>query len=51
MPADLLREEEPFDAIHVGAGADSLPMELVDKMKAPSRMVIPVGPRGRQVGG
>jgi hypothetical protein len=48
--ADLLRDEEPFVAIHVGAGAESLPMELVDKMQVSARMVIPVGPRGHQVG-
>lgn len=33
----------PYDAIHVGAAPDRLPESLVDQLKAPGRMFIPVG--------
>ena len=33
----------PFDAIHVGAAAQQLPQSLVGQLKAPGRMVVPVG--------
>jgi protein-L-isoaspartate(D-aspartate) O-methyltransferase len=33
----------PYDAIHVGAAAPSLPQELVDQLASPGRMFIPVG--------
>jgi len=33
----------PYDAIHVGAAAPSLPSELVDQLASPGRMFIPVG--------
>jgi len=33
----------PFDAIHVGAAAESLPKALVDQLAPNGRMVIPVG--------
>ncbi|KAJ3091238.1 Protein-L-isoaspartate(D-aspartate) O-methyltransferase [Quaeritorhiza haematococci] len=36
-------EEAPYDAIHVGAAAEPVPQELLNQLKAPGRMVIPVG--------
>lgn len=33
----------PYDAIHVGAAAPTLPQELVDQLACPGRMFIPVG--------
>jgi protein-L-isoaspartate O-methyltransferase len=32
----------PYDAIHVGAAADEIPQPLLDQLKAPGRMFIPV---------
>lgn len=43
-------KEGVFDAIHVGAAADSMPEVLITALKSPGRMVIPVGPQwGSQV--
>ena len=36
-------QDAPYDCIHVGAAAPHLPNELVDQLKAPGRMFIPVG--------
>jgi len=33
----------PFDAIHVGAAAESMPKALLDQLKNGGRMIIPVG--------
>jgi len=33
----------PFDAIHVGAAAESMPKALVEQLKNGGRMIIPVG--------
>ncbi|KAG5652368.1 hypothetical protein H0H81_005230 [Sphagnurus paluster] len=33
----------PYDAIHVGAAAPTLPSELVEQLASPGRMFIPVG--------
>lgn len=35
--------QAPFDAIHVGAAAPEVPQALLDQLKAPGRMFIPVG--------
>ena len=36
------KEGAPYDAIHVGAAAKELPSVLVDQLRAPGRMFIPV---------
>ena len=33
----------PYDAIHVGAAAPTLPAALVEQLASPGRMFIPVG--------
>jgi len=37
------KDEAPYDAIHVGAAAPFMPQDLIDQLKAPGRMFIPVG--------
>jgi len=36
-------ESAPFDCIHVGAAAESVPKALIEQLKKGGRMVIPVG--------
>jgi len=38
----------PYDAISVAAGAPEIPAALLDQLKDPGRLVIPVGPRADQ---
>jgi len=37
------KEGGPYDAIHVGAAAASLHQPLIDQLKCPGRMFIPLG--------
>ncbi len=42
-------EDGPFDAIHVGAAAPTMPAALVEQLARPGRMFIPVGTHAQQI--
>ena len=44
-----LPEDGPYDAIHVGAAAPTMPTALVEQLARPGRMFIPVGTHVQQI--
>ncbi|KAI0370591.1 Pcmt1-prov protein [Pilatotrama ljubarskyi] len=44
-----LPEDGPYDAIHVGAAAPTMPKALVEQLSSPGRMFIPVGTYAQQI--
>ncbi|GAA95996.1 uncharacterized protein L969DRAFT_90239 [Mixia osmundae IAM 14324] len=41
--------EGPYDVIHVGAAAPKLPQALVDQLKSPGRLFIPIGTNDQSI--
>ncbi|KAG0193023.1 Protein-L-isoaspartate(D-aspartate) O-methyltransferase [Apophysomyces sp. BC1034] len=42
-------EQAPYDCIHVGAAASKTPTELINQLKAPGRLFIPVGTMSQSI--
>ena len=42
-------EGGPYDAIHVGAAAPTMPSALIEQLKSPGRLFIPVGTGEQQI--
>lgn len=42
------KEGAPYDCIHVGASAESVPKQLLDQLQLGGRIIIPVGKFGYQ---
>ncbi|CAI2185123.1 4345_t:CDS:2 [Funneliformis geosporum] len=42
-------EESPYDCIHVGAAAEKEPKALIDQLKAPGRLFVPVGVQSQSI--
>ncbi|RIB04705.1 L-isoaspartyl protein carboxyl methyltransferase [Gigaspora rosea] len=42
-------EEAPYDCIHVGAAAEKMPQDLIDQLKSPGRIFIPVGSNSQYI--
>ena len=42
-------EGGPYDAIHVGAAAPTMPLPLIEQLKSPGRLFIPVGKGEQQI--